>query len=217
MLAMAAHFHELIPLAPAHRLAVLLTLQASKPRACSRGRAPRRTLVTSVAAVADESLGSAVRQLQASKELANSVPNAPMAPPVPGAEILSTPPPEALPQPSQGMDFVLDQLREKSPSGEGGALPAALTSGLDGAADALSGATKGITQGASQAASQSSLRHADSAAAAAACCSSSDACCTRAADFCREGVGGAKEGGRGNDWLKWFLHLYDAIPVQGGP
>jgi rhodanese-related sulfurtransferase len=135
------------------------------PKRTFRGRA-RRGFAPRAAAAEAEALGTAVRQLQAARELADGAPGAPISLPVPGTELLPTPPPETLPPPSQGMDFVLDQLSTKPPPPQAAKAPAAALGGaLDGAADSLSGASKTLADGAGAAASQASAAAAEAAAA----------------------------------------------------
>ncbi len=69
-----------------------------------------------VVAVASNDLGSGVRSLQAVKEAVKT--NTPSVSVVPGTEIMPAPAPQAAQAPTQGMDFVLEQIKAKQ-----GAIP----------------------------------------------------------------------------------------------
>lgn len=132
----------------------------------------RRGKLTAVAA-APAGLGSAVRDFQATKEAsAPAVTNGPAVTAVPGTEILPPPPPEVPAAPSQGMDFVLEQLAAKeAPAPVPPAAPAAPSLPVPSFDFDLKAATSALTppsdlaDGAAAAASKASAAAADAAGA----------------------------------------------------
>lgn len=156
--------------------------------------------------------------------------------PVPGTEILSgAPQPQPPPAPTQGMDFVLEQLQDKPPmfgeapqaakplaesldlsaAGKGlGDAGAAATKGLAAAADGVTGALGGAADSVGSALGGAADAAADAQAAAAAAAAQAAAAATAAADAARDaltgvlgGAGGAAAGAAGSvvDGAQQFL------------
>ncbi|PRW34000.1 zinc finger CCCH domain-containing 11 [Chlorella sorokiniana] len=170
----------------------------------------RDALATPTSSAAPSAASSAKKAAAAASEAAAPAP-AVTVDPVPGTELLRTaPPPTEPPVPSQGMDFVLEQMQSKPPGygdDAGAAVKATKAAAkplADSLGDAAAGAGKGLSSaadgaaaalgGAADAAAEASKAASEAAAAAAAQAAAAAASLKESAAGLKGALGGAATG-----------------------